>query len=97
MLYRWRSLPEVIAYTIATLQGQVIKRMGIQKYVNQPETRERQQRRHSSFYVGQHLHHWVQLHQMFQKSIEQLMQISRHRLSDYIKGKRAMELALSTL
>lgn len=85
-----------IAYTSATLQGQAIKKMGIQKYVARPETRERRQRRHSSFYVGQHLHHWVQLHQMFQKSIEQLMQISRHRWSDYIKGKRAIQLALST-
>jgi hypothetical protein len=33
---------------------------------------------------------------MFQKSIEQLMQISRHCWSDYIKGKRAIQLALST-
>jgi hypothetical protein len=85
-----------IADTSATLQGQVIKKMGIQKYVTRPETRERGQRRHSSFYVGQHLHHWVHLHQMVQKSIEQLMLFSRHRLSDYIKGKRAMQLALST-
>ena len=85
-----------IAYTSATLQGQVIKKMGIQKYVARPETRESGQRRHSSFYIGQHLHHWVQLHQMFQKSIEQLIQISRHRWSDYIKGQRAIQLALST-
>jgi hypothetical protein len=28
------------------------------------------QRRHSSFYVGQHLYHWLQLHQIFQKNIE---------------------------
>jgi hypothetical protein len=33
---------------------------------------------------------------MFQKSIEQLMLLSRHRLSDYIKGQRAIQLALST-
>lgn len=85
-----------IAYTSAIFQGQVIKKMGIQKYVARPETREGGQRRHSSFYVGQHLHHWLELHQMFQKSIEQLMLFSRHRLSDYIKGKRAMQLALST-
>jgi hypothetical protein len=34
---------------------------------------------------------------MFQKNIKELMQISRHRLKDYIKGQRAIELALSTL
>jgi hypothetical protein len=33
---------------------------------------------------------------MFQKNIEELMQISRYRLKDYIKGKRAISLALST-
>jgi Transposase DDE domain len=85
-----------IAYTSATLKGQTIKKMGIQKYVARPETRERGQRRHSSFYVGQHLHQWLELHQMFKKSIEQLMLFSRHRLPDYIKGQRAIQLALST-
>jgi hypothetical protein len=85
-----------IAYTSATLQGKKIKRMGIQEYVARPEKKYKGQRRHSSFYVGQHLYHWLQLHQMFQKSIEELMQISRYRLKDYIKGQRAIELALST-
>ena len=85
-----------IAYTSATMQGKKIKDMGIQKYVTRPEKRYKGQRRHSSFYVGQHLYHWLQLHQMFQKNIEELMQISRYRLKDYIKGQRAISLALST-
>jgi hypothetical protein len=33
--------------------------MGIQKYVTRPEKRYKGQRRHSSFYVGQHLYHWL--------------------------------------
>ncbi|MFM7474324.1 MAG: transposase, partial [Microcystis aeruginosa] len=66
-----------------------------------PEKRYKGQRRHSSFYVGQHLYHWLQLHQMFQKNIEELMQISRYRFSryrlkDYIKRQRAILLALSS-
>ncbi|MFM6482451.1 MAG: hypothetical protein ACKPIF_09890 [Microcystis panniformis] len=85
-----------IAYTSATLQGKKIKDMGIQKYVTRPEKRYKGQRRHSSFYVGQNLYHWLQLHQMFQKNIEELMQISSYRLKDYIKGQRAISLALST-
>ncbi|MBO1047688.1 MAG: IS4 family transposase [Dolichospermum sp. DEX182a] len=85
-----------IAYTSATVQGKKIKDMGIQKYITRPEKRYKGQRRHSSFYVGQHLYYWLHLHQMFQKSIEELMQISSYRLKDYIKGQRAMELALST-
>lgn len=85
-----------IAYTSATLQGQKIKQMGIQKFVARPEKNNNYQRRHSSFYVGQHLHHWLNLQQMFQKVIEELMQINRHRLKDYLRGQRAIQLALST-
>ena len=85
-----------IAYTSATMQGKKIKDMGIQKYVTRPEKRYKGQRRHSSFYVGQHLYHWLQLNQMFQKNIEELMQISRYRLKDCIKRQRAILLALST-
>ena len=85
-----------IAYTSATIQGKKIKDKGIQKYVTRPEKRYKGQRRHSSFYVGQHLYYWIGLHQMFQKSVEELMQFSRYRLKDYIKGQRAMEQALST-
>lgn len=85
-----------IAYTSATIQGKKIKDKGIQKYVTRPEKRYKGQRRHSSFYVGQHLYYWLGLHQMFQKSVEELMQFSRYRLQDYIKGQRAMEQALST-
>ena len=85
-----------IAYTSATVQGKEIKDMGIQKYVTRPEKRYKGQRRHSSFYVGQHLYYWLGVHQMFQKGIQELMQFSRYRLKDYIKGQRAMELALST-
>ncbi|GAL91554.1 mobile element protein [Microcystis aeruginosa NIES-44] len=86
----------VLTKLTCSLQGKKIKDMGIQKYVTRPEKRYKGQRRHSSFYVGQHLYHWLQLHQMFPKNIEELMQISRYRLKDYIKGQRAISLALST-
>ncbi len=88
-----------IAHTSAILQGKEVKQKGIQKYIDivKPESRRTSKRRHSSFYVGQHLHLWIGLQQMYEKIIEELMQISRHRLKDYIRGRRAMELALDTL
>ena len=85
-----------IAHTSAILQGQELKKKGIQKYIVRPESKRTSKRRHSSFYVGQHLHLWGGLQQMYKKIIEQLMQFSRHRLKDYIRGRRAIELALST-
>ena len=66
-----------IAYTSALLQGRQIKRMGIQKYVARPEVNRNGQRRHSAFYIGQHLHHWLQLRQLCQKIMNELLQINR--------------------
>ena len=66
-----------------------------QKCIVRPKSKRTSKRRHSSFYVGQHLHLWVGLQQIHQKTIQELMQISRHRLRNYVVGKRAIELAIS--
>jgi hypothetical protein len=58
--------PQYLSKLIIVI-GKKIKDMGIQKYVTRPEKRYKGQRRHSSFYVGQHFYHWLQLHQMFPK------------------------------
>lgn len=60
-----------IAHTSAILQGQELKKKGIQKYIVRPESKRTSKRRHSSFYVGQHLHLWGGLQQMYEKIIEQ--------------------------
>jgi len=41
-----------IAYTTATMQGRKIKLMGIQKYIGRLKEAGRNERRHSSFYIG---------------------------------------------
>ncbi|MFM7438267.1 MAG: IS4 family transposase [Snowella sp.] len=84
-----------IAHTSGILQGETIKKKGIQKYIVRPKSKRTSKRRHSSFYVGQHLHLWVGLQQIYEKTIQELMQISRHRLKNYVVGKRAIELAIS--
>jgi hypothetical protein len=83
-----------IAQTSATLQGKEVKKKGVQKYIVRPESSRTSKRRHSSFYVSQHLYLWVGLQQMYEKIIEELMQISRHRLKDYIRGRRAKLLSI---
>lgn len=85
-----------IAYTSATIQGQQVKAMGIQKYVARPENPRKGQRRHSRFYVGQHLHTWLDLSQMFREIIDELLQLSPYHLLHYIRGRRAIALSLST-
>jgi len=86
-----------IAYTSAMLEGEEIKRMGIQKYVARPEMQTTGQRRHSAFYVGHHLDNWLRLKQLCQKTVDQLLQINRRWLNHYKKGQRAVELILSAL
>lgn len=84
-----------IAHTSAILQGEEVKKKGIQKYLVRPKSKRTSKRRHSSFYVGQHLHLWVGLQQIYEEIIQELMQISRHRSRNYVVGKRAIELAIS--
>ena len=85
-----------IAYTSALIHGQNIKSLGIQKYVARPENPSTSQRRHSSFYIGQHLHHWLRLQQLCQQTLSELLQINRRWILHYNQGKRAIELALSS-
>lgn len=85
-----------IAYTSAMLQGRRIKQMGIQKYVARPESASQGQRRHSAFYLGQHLHHWLNLYHLCQETLQELLHINRRWRHHYQAGQRAIELALST-
>jgi hypothetical protein len=48
-----------IAYTSATIQGQQIKRKGVQKYIARVKEYGRSERRHSSFYIGLYGQNWV--------------------------------------
>lgn len=48
-----------IAYTTATMQGRKIKLMGIQKYIGRLKEAGRNERRHSSFYIGLYGQTWV--------------------------------------
>jgi hypothetical protein len=47
------------AYSLATFQGQKIKRAGVQKYIARVKEYGRLTRRHSSFYVGLYSQTWV--------------------------------------
>jgi hypothetical protein len=85
-----------IAYTSAILQGKKIKQMGIQEYVARPESKVKAQRRHSCFYVGQHLCNWLRLEQLCRNIVNELLQINRRWCNHYRKGQRAIELSLST-
>lgn len=86
-----------IAYTSATISGQLIKRKGIQKYVGRVKEYGRTERRHSSFYIGLYGQNWVNFMEHCIQLVTQLMRQSRNKIEYYLRGLRAMELILTAL
>ena len=86
-----------IAYTSATISGQEIKRKGVQKYVGRVKEHGRQQRRHSSFYIGLYGETWMNFVEPCKDLVIQLMKLSRNKCQYYQRGLRAKELILATL
>jgi hypothetical protein len=86
-----------IAYTSASLEGKRIKRMGVQKYVGRVKELGREERRHSSFYIGLYGHSWVNFMEPYREAVRELMKLSRNKLKYYQQGLRAMKLIMSTL
>ena len=85
-----------IAYTGATIQGQKIKRKGIQKYVARIKEYGRLERRHSSFYVGLYGQNWVTFKDDCIELVIRLMKLNCNKQKYYRKGISAMRLIEST-
>ncbi|MEG4634595.1 hypothetical protein QUB56_34455 [Microcoleus sp. AR_TQ3_B6] len=83
------------AYTLATFQGQKIKRTGVQNYVARIKEYGRVTRRHSSFYVGLYSQTWIGFRESGWAIVQELMKLNRNKLPDYLRGLRAMELIMS--
>jgi hypothetical protein len=84
-----------IAYSCAILQGQIIKNMGIQKYVGRLTECGRSIRRHSSFWIGLYGLSWVVGMELVREIVIELMRIRRNKLPFFQRGLRAMSLILS--
>ena len=85
-----------IAYTSATIQGQQIKRKGIQKYVARVKEYGRLERRHSSFYIGLYGQTWLNFKDICIELVAELMRLNPNKRKYYQKGLRAMKLIEST-
>ncbi|NJL77683.1 MAG: IS4 family transposase [Richelia sp. RM2_1_2] len=85
-----------IAYTGATIQGQEIKRKGVQSYVARVKEYNRLERRHSSFYVGLYGFNWVNFKDDCIDLVVTLMRLNPSKRNYYKKGINAMKLIEST-
>ena len=79
-----------IAYTSAILQGEKIKRKGLQKYICRLSEARRVERRHSNIGVGLYGVCWVVGMEYLPELVEKLMRFSRNKLRFYQRGLRAM-------
>lgn len=84
-----------LAYTAATISGQKIKRMGVQKYVGRIKELGRTVRRHSSFYIGLYGANWVNFMENSYELVAELLTLNPNKRKYYQQGKRAMRLILS--
>ncbi len=84
-----------LAYTAATISGQKVKRMGVQKYVGRIIELGRTVRRHSSFYIGLYGSNWVDFMENSYELVAELMTLAPNKRKYYQQGERAMRLILS--
>lgn len=82
------------AYTLATINGQILKRMGVQKYVGRVKEYGRLVRRHSSFYIGLYSQDWINCIKPCWELVMEFMKLNRNKLEYYLRGLRAMKLIL---
>ncbi|WP_293117418.1 IS4 family transposase [Moorena sp. SIO3E8] len=86
-----------IAYTSSGLQGNKIKQLGQQKYINRLQEASRYQRRHSNFWIGQYGLLWTVGMEFWSDLAEQLMRTKSNKLPFFQRGQRAMTLIQYTL
>ena len=95
---RFISLVIIIsfAYFIATIQGEIINKKGVQNYVARVKEYGRSTKRHSNFYIGMYAQKWINIRSQCWELVNKLMRLSRHKLDNYLRGMRAMKLIQST-
>lgn len=85
-----------LADTAATIQGEKIQRMGVQKYVGRVKESKRTTRRHSSFYIGLYSQSWVNFVEPCRELVvSQLMRLNPNKQQYDQRGYRAMKLMIS--
>ncbi len=85
-----------IAYTSATIQGQKIKRKGLQEYIGRVKESGRCERRHSSFYIGLYGQAWVNFMEPCMNLVTELMKLNRNKQKYYQQGMRAIKLIVAS-
>ncbi len=81
-----------IAYTMSVFNGQKVRKIGQQRYINRLKEIKRNQQRHSNFWVGLYGLVWTLAYEFCQDLVNQFKNLNPHKLSFYRQGERAFEL-----
>ncbi len=81
-----------LAYTAAVIKGKSIKNSGYQKYIARLNEAKRKSRRHSNFWVGLYGNLWIIAWDFLVDLIENMMNLTPHKLPDYQRGLKAMSM-----
>lgn len=81
-----------MAYVCSVLQGQKLKQIGQQKYINRLKELRRSRQRHSNFWVGLYGINWAISIDYCRDIVNKLMSLSPQKLPYFQRGLRAMSL-----
>jgi len=86
-----------IAYTATIIEGKLVKKVGVQKYVARPKQPKRIYRSHSTFQVGVRAENWVSFMDICQEEVREYISLHPNKRSNYQRGKRAAKLIRTVL
>lgn len=90
------TLLMTLAYASDIFHGEVVRRKGVNSYVNRPSEKGRKYPRHSHFYTGNRARAWLHSLTVFAEEAQQFLKSCPHKRVNYRQGQRAISLIQSS-
>jgi hypothetical protein len=81
-----------ISYSYGIIEGSIIIRKNVQKYVSRRKESERTYGRRSTFGVGNDSQQWINYLEKYAEPVEELMKLTRNKRHFYRHGIKAVTL-----
>ena len=81
-----------ISYSYGIIEGSIILRKNVEKYVSRRKESERTYRRRRTFGVGNDSQQWINYLEKYAESVEELMKLTRNKRHFYRHGIKAVTL-----
>ena len=81
-----------ISYSCDVIEGTIVKKKHLQKYVSRAKEPQRTYRRRSTFGSGNDSQQWMNYLEKYTQPVEELMKLTRNKRHFYQRGLRAATL-----